>query len=294
MKSVEEELINELMRLTGQSREEMAVIVDSLKQKALAGHKMAGDSRSFSYKGTLEEDGYAGEDGEEFDDEMAAEHNAEEDIMDYPRYIPDDEVEKFTLRFTLRHIRPSIWRKVEVPSNITLRHLAELIIEVMGWGGYHMYQFRIDNYTYYEPKYQRDAGMEEMAWSPIRHYSQEEHTIKEVLKEKGKHIIFEYDFGDGWEHEIRLSSVGRYADGEERAIRFVYGKRACPPEDCGGVWGYEELCELHTKKAAGKRLSRDDRERLEWYANTDDGKDYDPELLDLDACIDATEMLNDE
>ena len=57
--------------------------------------------------------------------------------------------------------------------------------------------------------------------------------------------------------------------------------------------GYDELCEIHEKKASHKRLTRDEKERLEWYANTGEGKDYDPELFDIDACIEAVDMLND-
>ena len=270
----EEELIKELMRLTGQSKEDISSVLDIVKSKMLREMIM-------SNLGVTNEENEPGD----FEEKDYSEGR-------YPRYIPAKEVKKYTLRFTLKDIKPSIWRKVEVPSNISLRHLAELIIEVMGWSGYHLNQFRIGNDTYYEPYYQRDGDMESFSFRPIHHFNQEEHTIAEVLSEKGKHIIFEYDFGDSWEHEVRLSSIGEYKDGEVREIKFVGGKRACPPEDCGGIWGYEELCEIAAKKAAGKRLSCDDRERLEWYSDSEDL--FDPEFLDLDDCADAVDMLNDE
>ena len=263
------------MRLTGQSKEDLSKVLDTVKSKMLG-------QMGLSHPGEATGEDEPGDFGEkDFSEDR------------YPRYLPAKDVKKYTLRFTLRHIRPSIWRKVEVPSNITLRHLAELIIEVMGWSGYHLNHFRIDNDTYYEPYYQRDGDME-FGFSRTRHFNQEEHMVSEVLFEKGKHIIFEYDFGDSWEHEVRLSSVGEYGDGEPREIKFVGGKRACPPEDCGGVWGYEELCEIAAKKAAGKRLTRDERERLEWYSDAPDGGTYDPESLDLDVCAEAVEMLNDD
>ena len=273
MSNPEEELIQEIMRLTGQSRESVQGVVAALNSK-LFGNKGISHPVKPSASG---KDGYFGK------------KDLDEDH--YPPYLPSDEVKKYTLRFTLRGIKPSIWRKVEVPSNISLRHLSELIIETMGWRGYHLNHFRIGLDTFYEPYYQRDGDFEDFGWS--RHFNQEEHTISEVLREKGKQIIFEYDFGDSWEHDIRLSSIGEYAPGEDREIRFVGGKRACPPEDCGGVWGYEDLCEIHEKKASGKRLTRDERERLEWYSNTEGGKDYDPELFEEDICIEAAEMLND-
>ena len=65
-----------------------------------------------------------------------------------------------------------------------------------------------------------------------------------TLHEEGETIVWEYDFGDSWEHDVRLSSFEEYAEGEPRQIVFVGGKRVCPPEDCGGVRGYEKLLEL--------------------------------------------------
>lgn len=258
----EQELIQDLMRLTGRGEEEAKAFLDKLTHKMMA---------------------------------EAAVEKAESDEGfsrdDYPRYLPAEHVLKYTLRITMKNISPAIWRKVEVPSNISLRHLSELIMAVMGWSGYHMNQFRKGIDTYYEPSYQRDGDMEDFSDVRIRHFNQEEVSIGEVLHEKGRSFTFEYDFGDSWEHEVLLSSVADYADGEPRKIRFISGKRACPPEDCGGLWGYDELCRIVRKKVSGKRLTRDERERLEWYSGDYDDC-FDPEHLDLDACADAAESLN--
>ena len=62
--------------------------------------------------------------------------------------------------------------------------------------------------------------------------------------EKGETMVWEYDFGDGWVHDVRLSSVEEYADGEVRKIVFIGGKRACPPGDCRGL--QSQLKPLHT------------------------------------------------
>ena len=263
MNNLEQDLIKELMRLTGQGEAEAQGFLETLKKKMLGevGMTAPGGKKEFS-----------------------------ED--DYPRYLPADVVRKYTIRITLKGITPPIWRKVEVPSNISLRHLSELIMAVMGWSGYHMNQFRKGLDTYYEPCYQRDGDMEDFSDVRIRHFNQEEYSIGQILEEKGRSFTFDYDFGDGWEHEVRLSSVSEYADGEPRKIRFISGKRACPPEDCGGLWGYDELCGIVRKKASGKRLTRDERERLEWYSGDYDDC-FDPELLDLDACSDVADALND-
>lgn len=258
----EQQLIQELMRLTGNGETEAQGFIEKLKSKMLgeAGMKPVTSDKEFTQD-------------------------------DYPFFLPADHVFKYTLRISMKGITPPIWRKVEVPSNITLRHLSELIMAVMGWSGYHMNQFRKGFDTYYEPYYQRDGNMEDFGDVRIRHFNQEEYSIGQVIPEKGRIITFEYDFGDSWEHEVKLSSVADYDDGEPRQIRFVGGKRACPPEDCGGIWGYDELCKIAHKKASGKRLTRDERERLEWYSGDSDDC-FDPEHINLEACADAAEAFN--
>ncbi len=265
MSTPEDDLLKELMRLTDNSEDELKAFISSLKKEVLGGFASGPVSKK------------------------AASKEPEYTFENYPHFRPAGQVLKYTLRFTLRGIKPPIWRKVEVPSNISLRHLSELILVVMGWYGDLLNQFRVGQ-TYYEPAYQRDGDYENMAFSPVRHYNQEDYSIADILTEKGKHVLFDYDFGDSWEHEIRLSSIEDYAEGEPRRIKFLSGKRACPPEDCGGIWGYEELCELLEKRAAGKRLKRDDKERLEWCFGDED---FDPDQLDLDACADAADALNE-
>ena len=134
----------------------------------------------------------------------------------------------------LRGIKPPIWRKVIVPSNISLRLFGDLILELMGWMGEHLNQFRKGD-SCFAPFYQRKGEMPPL-FGRIRNYNQEDFALGEILCEKGDTMIWEYDFGDSWEHDVRLSSVEEYAEGEARKIVFVGGKRACPPEDCGGIW----------------------------------------------------------
>ena len=95
---------------------------------------------------------------------------------------------------------------------------------------------------------------------------------------------FEYDFGDSWEHDLWVKCVRDYAAGEEPVIKLLKAHGACPPEDCGGVWGYAELLELNKKK----RKSAEDKERLEWY---DIPKDFDPEDCDLEWLQEDVEAL---
>lgn len=100
-----------------------------------------------------------------------------------------------------------------------------------------------------------------------------DYTIAQVLKEKGDRIKYEYDFGDSWEHDLWLKGIREYASEETRRLVVVKGKGACPPEDCGGVWGYAELLGLWQKK----RKSAEEKERLEWFLMN---KYFDPEEFD--------------
>lgn len=205
---------------------------------------------------------------------------------EYPHFLPADHVQKYTMRVVLKGTSPSVWRKFECPSNISLRHLTELVMQLMGWMDEHLNQIVCKHETYYVPCYQHDPDSE---WGDT--YFQEEHTIADVLMEKGKTVGWEYDFGDSWQHDIRLSVIDEYKDGEPHDIVFKSGKGTCPPEDCGGIWGYQELLELNEKRKSHKRLTSEERERLDWY---DIDKDYDPEFCDEDECIEVCADFSDE
>ena len=215
-----------------------------------------------------EEDSDEGEPNEDFDSEY-----------DYPHFLPRKMVQKFTLRVTLRGIKPAIYRKFNVPSNITLRHLSELILELMGWMNEHLNQFRKGD-DFYAPAYQREHELPPV-FGLSRNHNQEDYTLSDLITEKGKSIEWEYDFGDSWYHDIRLSSIGDYAEGEP-LVTFIKCERECPLEDCGGIWGYQDLLSIYEKKKSRKRLTSEEKERLEWY---EIDEDFDPDYFDTDfAC----------
>lgn len=218
---------------------------------------------------------------EEFDD-----YDSE---FDFQYYKESQNVKKFTLKISLKNISPSIWRKIEVPSNITLRYLSELFLMLMGWEAEHMNQFRKGN-NYYAPAYQRVNELPDM-FGKTRNFNQEDFIISDILQNKGNTCTWEYDFGDSWEHEIKVMAVDEYAADEPRKVVFKGGKRACPPEDCGGVWGYEDLLVLWQKMKSHKKLSSEERDRLEWYQMD---KDFDPEYLDIEECEDIVKDFNED
>ncbi len=184
---------------------------------------------------------------------------------------------EFHIRIKLNNAPVKIWRELVVPSNITLEMLAYVLIDAMGWKHEHLYQFVTKNNVSYENSFQ----MKERANSFMPFFSRvvernsEKTTLEMVLQPKSERMKFEYDFGDSWTHDLWVKSARDYAPGEEPAIRLLKGQGACPPEDCGGVWGYAELLEMN-KKA---RKTADEKERLEWY---DIPKGYDPDDCDLE------------
>lgn len=199
------------------------------------------------------------------------EETDEDETPNYPRYLMRKDVQKYTIRIALKGISPTIWRKLEVPSNISLAFLGTLLIEAMGWENYHLHQF-ISGSHFYSPSDQQEPDMFPDFGRVVNHKS-EEYCLSDLLWQKGDKVGFEYDFGDSWLHQISLSAVADYAEGERHLVRLIGGKNACPPEDCGGVWGYEALCRYYY---TGKRDKNFDKE---FFSYVDDS--FDPEYYPL-------------
>lgn len=227
--------------------------------------------------------------GEETDgecDEWSGEED-NEDCDDDGFYIggrlecmPALKVKKYTLRIKLRGITPGIWRKIEVPSSVKLTSLAEIIITAMGWHNSHLHQFVTKGRAEYYATAKKDDDEDDF-WGMHRLWGGD-YTIAHLLKAEKEKVTFEYDFGDGWEHDVVLSKVEDYADGEPLVVRLIGGKRACPPEDCGGVWGYNDLCEV-MQHPYSKRA----KEMKQWL-----GYRFDPEEFWLDDAQDDIDAFN--
>ena len=193
---------------------------------------------------------------------------------------------EYHIRIKLNNAPVNIWRELVVPSNITLELLAFVLIDAMGWKHEHLYQFVGKNNVCYvnsrQIKEDGDSFMTFFSW--VQNKNSEKTTLEMVLQPKGERLKFEYDFGDSWSHDLWVKGMRDYASNEEPVIKLLKAYGECPPEDCGGVWGYAHLLELNKKK----RNSAEDKERLEWY---DIPKDYDPEYCDLEWLQDDVEDL---
>jgi hypothetical protein len=168
----------------------------------------------------------------------------------------------YRFRITLSGIEPAIWRLIEVP-DCTLGQLHEVLQVVMDWGSCHLYQF-IVNGKYFGEATNDDLDLEVEDEDGIR--LTDIFTSKDPLR-----IVYEYDFGDGWQHEIILEKI---LEPEPNVAypRCIDGARACPPEDVGGILGYAEFLE-----AINDPNDAEHDEKLEWV-----GGEFDPEKFSVD------------
>jgi len=172
--------------------------------------------------------------------------------------------EVYQLKITLRDVRPPIWRRVFVTDTTTLHQLHWIVQAAMGWTNSHLHQFIIDEEYYSEPMPELDD------WGPVVKNEKRVRLSALSLEPKRK-FTYEYDFGDSWRHEILVEKVFAPEAGA-RYPQCVAGKRACPPEDCGGVWGYERFLEVIKDEDDPEH-----EEMLEWA-----GGSFDPKAFNLE------------
>lgn len=169
----------------------------------------------------------------------------------------------FQLKITLLGTKPAVWRRIQVP-DCTMEELHLVIQCVMGWDESHLHQFVVGKDYYGVPD-----GFD-MGFGP-KLLDEAKYRISDLIPLMARlfRMVYEYDFGDSWEHGVELEKRLTAEDFGGKAV-CLEGSRACPPEDCGGVWGYAEILELLKNKQADD-LDDDDLDRLEWV-----GENYDP------------------
>ena len=166
-----------------------------------------------------------------------------------------------------------VFRRIKVPSNLWLGNLGKILITAFGWAGYHLSQFTKGG-MFYTSRGNIDASFD-FGYGG-RAIDEMTVTVADVLPQKGSTISFEYDFGDGWIHNVRVSSVSDEPfRGED--ICVTSGKGACPPEDVGGVWGYAQMLDI----LSGKTDDPKEKAAYEEWLGLQEGESYDPEDFDL-------------
>ncbi len=147
-------------------------------------------------------------------------------------------VKAFQLKIVIKDSKPPIWRRVVVPSGITFTQLSLILNEAMGWSGYHMFEME-----FYQLKIRILEDCDDFAcgWGGYEYFKANTTFIREFL-ENNKSFTYIYDMGDYWQHKVTVEKIIEdYKYDYPQVIKY---KGDCPPEDCGGIWGYYEKLEI--------------------------------------------------
>ena len=201
----------------------------------------------------------------------------------------------YQLRVTLKDTKPPIWRRLTVPADLPLGDLHKVIQIAMGWMDGHLHQFilpdkrprpsleetekacangkpdedfisRMRGGRYFGPT-------TDPLGEPIDMEYEDEYTVRlfDVCPKVKSTLTYEYDFGDGWTHIIEVQKIFE-AKTDSDCPKCLAGKKNCPPEDSGGIWGYYNMLEILADPE-----HKEYEETLEWV-----GEEFDPDTLDLD------------
>ncbi len=166
----------------------------------------------------------------------------------------------YQIKVSLRGAKPPIWRRLEVPADISLARLHAVIQVAFGWDDSHRHIF--------ETPYGRFG----VADAELGHREETPVTLEQVAPGVDAKLRYTYDFGDDWEHDILVEKVTNR--GTAASLRCTGGRRAAPPEDCGGVWGYADLVEV-----LGDPSHPEHEDRLDWLG-LDSASAFDPGKFD--------------
>jgi hypothetical protein len=164
-----------------------------------------------------------------------------------------------SIKVTLLNIKPPVWRRLLMPSAMTLADLHDAIQAAMGWDDSHLHVFQIDGRHYGDRSTVDDVADENRL------------TLAGIMKSGISRFAYTYDFGDSWKHGLVIETAQPMIP-EQACPLCADGKRACPPEDSGGPQGYQKLLEVLTDPDNPKYA-----EQREWI-----GEDFNPEAFDID------------
>jgi Plasmid pRiA4b ORF-3-like protein len=164
--------------------------------------------------------------------------------------------------------RPPVWRRLLVRADMRLDRFHDAIQAAMGWEDYHLHLFSSGNAEY------------GVADPELGHRDERRTRLNQLLKGPGARIGYTYDFGDHWRHDITVEEVLAASSRDGYPVCLA-GKGACPPEDCGGAWGYEQLREVLADPAHDQH-----EDMLEWLG-LESAAAFDPMSFDIDEANEA-------
>lgn len=173
----------------------------------------------------------------------------------------------YVIEVTLLDVRPRVWRRIQLPGATRLDRVHHILQHTLGWQDCHAHQFRAQDRIYGELDPDFDEGVTDESGVPL----------SDVLIKPGDEILYEYDFGDGWEHRIELIETLPVEEANNVPV-CLDGDRACPPEDVGGAPGYH-----HMLKVLANPAHPEYRDYCQFVPD-----DFEPDWFDLD---DVNDML---
>ena len=172
----------------------------------------------------------------------------------------------YQFKITLKGIKPPIWRRIQVPETYTFWDLHVAIQDSMGWTDTHLHHFEINNPA---TRMREEIGIPDEDLIDATIHSGWKRKIADYFSSQNDKAEYIYDYGDDWEHSIKLEKILQRNEGIKYPV-CTEGARACPPEDCGGVWGYQDFLE-----AIMNPKNPQHEEMLDWV-----GGNFDPESFD--------------
>lgn len=165
----------------------------------------------------------------------------------------------YQLKITLKGSKPPIWRRVQAPDT-TLDRISDYLLTAMGWMGGHLHGFHARNRYY---------GVPDPDWGDPDMIDESSVFLSNIVSTRNKKFSYDYDFGDGWEHEVLLEKVLKPEPGTSYPVCLT-GRRACPPEDVGGIHGFYEFLEAVEDPAHPEHEAM-----LEWAGGAFDAAKFD-------------------
>ena len=175
----------------------------------------------------------------------------------------------YQLKIVLLGSKPVIWRRLLVPGDANLGWLHAVLQTAVGWTNSHLHHFLTSDARYSDPRCNEDMSFGD---EPDR--DEAKAALMQIAPKEGASFGYEYDFGDSWEHEIRVEKILPSGSGPSKSALCMDGARACPPEDCGGIWGYAELL-----KTLGDPKHPEHQSMKEWIGGAFDAEAFDQEKI---------------
>jgi hypothetical protein len=177
----------------------------------------------------------------------------------------------YQLKVILPGTKPPIWRRLQVPGNANLGWLHAVLQVAMGWTNSHLHHFLTSDACYADLLHSEDMGFGEE-----RDRDEMKATLMQVAPDEGAQFGYEYDFGDSWEHEITVEKILPSDSAAATTALCLDGARACPPDDCGGIWGYANLL-----KILKNRKHPEHKDMKEWIGGSFDAEAFDSAKINL-------------